>query len=72
MTYYKLQSNNNNLSYTNSLNYTIMQYKRDDQERFPLYRSVIKNSLDKIVSFAPPKSVPLTREFYKEGNVDAE
>ena len=64
MTYYKLQSNNHQLSYTNSLNYTIMQYKRDDKEIFPLYRSVIKNSLGKIVSFAPPLSVPLTREFY--------
>ena len=72
MTYYILQSNNHNLSYTNSLNYTIIQYKRDDQERYPLYRSVIKNSLGKVVSFAPPKSVPLTREFYKEGNVYAE
>ena len=72
MTYYKLQLNNNNLSYTNSLNYTIIQYKREDQERLPLYRSVIKNSLDKVVSFAPPRSVPLTREFYKEGGVYAE
>lgn len=72
MTYYKLQSNNHQLSYTNSLNYTIMQYKRDDKEIFPLYRSVIKNSLGKVVSFAPPKSVPLTREFYKEGGVYAE
>ena len=50
MVYYKLQSNNHQLSYTNSLNYTVIQYKRDDQKLYPLYRSVIKNSLGKVVN----------------------
>ena len=69
---YKLQPNNYNLSYKKSINYTIVQHKKNEKEIYPLYRSVIKNSLGKVVSFAPPKSVPLTREFYKEGNVYAE
>ena len=29
------------------------------KEIYPLYRSVIKNSLGKVVSFAPPKYIPL-------------
>lgn len=72
MIYYILKPNNYNLSHKNSINYTVIQYKRGEKENYPLYRSVIKNSLGKIVSFAPPKSVPLTRDFYKEGNIYAE
>ena len=72
MTHFKLHPCLNNLLITKSNNYTIIQYKRENQYQYPSYRSVIKNSLGKLVSFAPPKSIPLTREFYKEGNVYAE